>query len=97
MLSDQINAAFDPPAVWDAERQLYKVKCTATPPAHSITIGGMEFKVNPLNMIERVGHRCFSTILGHNDFVLGVPFLRNVVSVFDVGAAEMKFAAFSED
>lgn len=67
-------------------------------------IGGSTFYINPTDMILPGGmdnsekKTCISGInaggdVGQGIFVLGGTFLRNVVAVFDVGAAEMRFAA----
>lgn len=82
----------------------YVVDCNAKPPVHGVTIGGSTFYINPMDMIlpgrtDDSGKKiCISGInaggdVGKGIFVLGGTFLRNVVAVFDVGAAEMRFAA----
>jgi aspergillopepsin I len=82
----------------------YVVDCNATAPVHGVTIGGSTFYINSTDMIlpsgtDNSGTRtCISGINAGGDvsqgiFVLGGTFLRNVVAVFDVGAAEMRFAA----
>ncbi|KAJ5621692.1 hypothetical protein N7528_006475 [Penicillium herquei] len=82
----------------------YVVDCDATPPTHGITIGGTTFTINPLDMILYAGTDddgnsiCISGIDDGGDddsedlFILGDTFQKNVVTVFDVGAVEMKFA-----
>ncbi|EED14968.1 aspartic-type endopeptidase, putative [Talaromyces stipitatus ATCC 10500] len=98
-MANEINAAFSPPATYSADEGAYVVSCNATAPKHSITIGGTEFIINPLDMILNVGNNtCISGIIdgGSNAsedlYILGDVFQKNVVSVFDVGAVEMRFA-----
>ncbi|KAF4237564.1 hypothetical protein CNMCM8980_004616 [Aspergillus fumigatiaffinis] len=103
-VADAINAAFIPPAVYNDYDGAYVVDCNATAPVHGVTIGGSTFYINSTDMIlpsgtDNSGNRtCISGINAGGDvnqgiFVLGGTFLRNVVAVFDVGAAEMRFAA----
>ncbi|RHZ53927.1 pepsin-like aspartic protease [Aspergillus thermomutatus] len=102
-IADAINAAFSPSAVYDNNEGAYVVDCNAKPPVHGVTIGGSTFYINPMDMIlpggtDNKGNKiCISGInaggdAGQGIFVLGGTFLRNVVAVFDVGAAEMRFA-----
>lgn len=98
-IANAINAAFSPAATYSDDEGAYVVDCDAVPPAHSITIGGTTFTINPLDMILYVDDDlCISGIDDGGDsttedlFILGDTFQKNVVSVFDVGAVEMKFA-----
>lgn len=98
-MANAVNAAFSPPATYNDTQGAYVVDCNAAAPAHTITIGGTEFTISPLDMILYAGDDlCISGIDdGGNDasedlYILGDTFQKNVVSVFDVGAAEMKFA-----
>ncbi|KAJ5730706.1 uncharacterized protein N7483_005214 [Penicillium malachiteum] len=103
-IADEVNAAFDPPAVYSDDEGAYVVDCDATPPTHGITIGGTTFTINPLDLILYAGTDddgndvCISGIDDGGDddsedlFILGDTFQKNVVTVFDVGAVEMKFA-----
>lgn len=98
-MANAVNAAFSPAATYDDEQGAYVVDCNATAPAHTITIGGTEFTINPLDMILYAGDDlCISGIDDGGDdasedlYILGDTFQKNVVSVFDVGAVEMKFA-----
>ncbi|KAG9239992.1 aspartic peptidase domain-containing protein [Calycina marina] len=104
-ISDAINKAFIPPAVYEDDEGAYIVDCKAKAPTFGITIGGTTFYTNPLDMILLAGTDddgndvCISGIDdGGNDdvkdvFILGDTFQKNVVVVFDVGAAELHFAA----
>lgn len=99
-----MNAAFSPAAVYSDDEGAYVVDCDATPPTHTITIAGTAFTINPLDMILYAGTDddgndvCISGIDDGGDdssedvYILGDTFQKNVVTVFDVGAVEMKFA-----
>jgi Eukaryotic aspartyl protease len=103
--ADQFNAAFSPPAVYSATDGVYYVACNATKPAMDIVIAGTKFDINILDLIlfnglDAKGNEvCISGISdGGSDpstdfYILGDTFLKNVIAVFDVGAAEMRFAA----
>ncbi|KAJ5630926.1 acid protease [Penicillium longicatenatum] len=103
-VADAVNAAFDPAAVYSDDEGAYVVDCDATAPTHTITIGGTAFTINPLDMILYAGTDddgnavCISGIDDGGDdssedlYILGDTFQKNVVTVFDVGAVEMKFA-----
>ncbi|KAJ5195350.1 uncharacterized protein N7498_008788 [Penicillium cinerascens] len=103
-VANAVNAAFDPPAVYNTTQGAYVVDCNAKPPAHAITIAGTTFTINPLDMILNGGTDangktfCISGIDdGGNDpsadlYILGDTFQKNVVTVFDVGAAQLMFA-----
>ncbi|KAJ5949353.1 hypothetical protein N7454_000937 [Penicillium verhagenii] len=99
-----VNAAFSPAAVYSDDEGAYVVDCDATAPTHTITIGGTTFTINPLDMILYAGTDddgnavCITGIEDGGDdatedtFILGDTFQKNVITVFDVGAVEMKFA-----
>ncbi|KAJ5884359.1 hypothetical protein N7504_011931 [Penicillium tannophilum] len=103
-VADAVNAAFSPAAVYSDDEGAYVVDCDATPPTHTITIAGTAFTINPLDMILYAGTDddgndvCISGIDDGGDdssedvYILGDTFQKNVVTVFDVGAVEMKFA-----
>ena len=95
-----INAAFDPPAVYDKESGAFTVECDARAPAFSVVIGGKTFWHDSRDMIIPVGDgTCISGVsateeaLGVTLHFLGDTFLKNVVSVFNFGRDEMRFAA----
>lgn len=85
-----IAQLFNPPA--SPYFGLYRVDCAATAPQVQFIIGGASFIINPKDMIfynERDGS-CVSAIApGDSNYVLGAPFLRNVVAVFDWGKAAL--------
>ncbi|ORY67756.1 aspartic peptidase domain-containing protein [Pseudomassariella vexata] len=100
-IAEPILAAYSPPAVYLENEGAYFAPCDATPPEFGITIGGTTFQIDPKDMIYTdivdpdTGY-CLAGIVDGGDegsFILGGTFLNNVVAVFDVGAAEMRFAA----
>ncbi|KAJ5804958.1 hypothetical protein N7474_010845 [Penicillium riverlandense] len=103
--ANRVNAAFDPPAIYSDDVGAYVVDCNAKAPKHGVTINGKTFYINPLDMILDAGTDsdgntiCISGVddggasLTEDVFILGDTFQKNVVTVFDVGAAEMRFAA----
>ena len=104
-IATAINNAFSPAAVYNQQLESYIVDCNATAPRLGFNIAGTVFDINPLDMIILDGTDaqnndvCVTsvTIGGDADtggfYVLGDAFLKNVVSVFDIGATEMRFAA----
>ncbi|KAI0815485.1 acid protease [Xylaria sp. FL0064] len=76
-IADEVNAAFVPPATYDAVTDIYIVACDAIPPSFGITIAGTTF---------------FHTAEGITLNFLGGVWLQNVVAVFDFGKDEMRFA-----
>lgn len=98
-IAKDINALFDPPAVYSEKKQSYHVACNATAPEIGVRIAGHVFPINPSDLIYTdTDGTCFS---GVNDAVsglkvLGLVFHRNAVVVYDVGAAEMQFATSEE-
>ncbi|KAK5168406.1 uncharacterized protein LTR77_006976 [Saxophila tyrrhenica] len=104
-LASRINAAFEPPGKLDKKSGYFKVDCDATPPADvKFEIGNQKFSINSADMIWRDWDgSCYSTVegaetsLGVDIAFLGVAFLKNVVSVFDVGNEEIRLAARTEE
>ncbi|TGO13012.1 hypothetical protein BTUL_0078g00210 [Botrytis tulipae] len=103
-MANAINKAFVPAAVYSSDQGAYAVSCTAVPPVFGIEIGGKVFYTNPLDMIIYKGTDdgkdvCISGIndSGSDDanalYILGDTFQKNVVTVFDVGAGVLQFAA----
>jgi aspergillopepsin I len=104
-VANAINRAFSPPAVYNEDEGANVVDCKAKAPTLGIKIAGTVFYINPLDMILLAGTDakgndiCISGVVdGGNDpsedvYILGDVFQKNVVSVFDIGATEMKFAA----
>ncbi|PYH90947.1 acid protease [Aspergillus ellipticus CBS 707.79] len=104
-VSEKINAAFSPAATYSEDEGAYIVDCDATAPTHGVTIGGTTFYINALDLILEAGTDengetiCISGVVdGGSDtsedlYILGDTFQKNVVTVFDIGAVELKFAA----
>ncbi|CZT02775.1 uncharacterized protein RAG0_09795 [Rhynchosporium agropyri] len=99
-LADQINGLWNPPATFNENRRLYAINCAATAPDVGITLNGKEFLMPSKAAVLKDGTECFSAwtgggMVGKTDkyFVLGDIFMKSVVSVFDLGTAEMHFAA----
>lgn len=94
-----INAAYSPPATYSDEQGAYVVACNATAPAVSVNIAGTAFRINPLDMVmKQTDGICISawndggSSSSQDVYILGEVFMKNVVSLFDVGAASMQFA-----
>ena len=75
------------------------VPCDAVGPALELTIGGKKLVVEPHDMFiirgrSSRGDVCSPSVqpAGRSINILGGPFLRSVLAVFDVGASEMRFA-----
>ena len=98
----------DPPAVYDPELQVYTTLCNATSPEFGLRIGGKTFHFQQGDILLQlpglsIGGRCATGItrgfsfqkdaFPDGFFVVGDTFLHNVVAVFDVGHAQMHFAA----
>lgn len=92
-----INAAFDPPTTLDQETGYDVIPCNATAPEFGVIIGGTTFYINAKDMVLDIGLEsgmCVSGVQNGGGAVniLGDVFLRNVIAVFDVGSAQMRFA-----
>ena len=78
---------------------IYTCPCDAVPAPFSLTIAGTTFSINPKDMIQPSsddGKVCMSSILPGSQgtpLILGAPFLKNVVAVFDWGKTRMGFTA----
>ncbi|KAF2239660.1 acid protease [Viridothelium virens] len=90
-----INSLFGSQANYDPTVDTWFVDCNATAPSWSLTIGGQNFNINPLDMIiQGLDGSCVSGVQdAFNGFsILGDVFLKTVLAVFDLGNAEMRFA-----
>jgi len=93
-VAQAINNAFSPPAVLDSG--YYNVNCNATAPQTGVTIGGTTFFINATDLIlPNSDGTCTSGIQdgGSGPYILGDVFMTNAVVIFDVGAAQLRFAA----
>lgn len=97
IMAKAIAAQFKPPAVFNATIQQYSVPCNAKAPWFAIKIGGVIFPVDKRDMIIDDGTGSGTCAAGTNDgsteapYIIGDTFMNNVMAVFDVGSAEMKF------
>jgi hypothetical protein len=105
-VADAVNKGWSPRATMDNELGQWIVNCDATPPEFGVVINGTKFVVLKEDMVVKGGAgtlpavkqkgKCLSTVQASGLFslgvhILGTPFLKNVVAVFDIGAAEMRF------
>ncbi|KAF5009152.1 hypothetical protein FDECE_4596 [Fusarium decemcellulare] len=103
-IAKSINAAFDPPGIFDKEAHVYMVDCNAKTPELGITLDKHTFwHQSPEDLIYRdISGFCYSSVAptgqgtGLELNFLGDAFLRNVVSVYDFGKREMRFATRTE-
>ncbi|PYI23430.1 acid protease [Aspergillus violaceofuscus CBS 115571] len=98
---DSVNALFDPPAVYSEALGYYLVDCDAQAPVFGVAIGGQTFYHEGRDLIYRTEEGyCVSSLAASEDVayegivlnILGVPFLKNVVSAYDFGKNELRFA-----
>lgn len=95
-----INAAFSVASTYDEDSGYDVVPCNATAPEFGVNIGGTTFSINAEDMLLDLGLGGGMCVSGVQDGggavnILGDVFLRNVIAVFDVGAAQMHFATHS--
>ncbi|KAJ4127232.1 hypothetical protein NW768_008860 [Fusarium equiseti] len=97
-LAEAVARAFDPPATYMPQWGSYFVNCKAIPPHFAVIISGVHFWINPADLIyqelvDQSNGKCALAIStgGSGPYILGDVFLQNVVAVFDVGGAEMRF------
>jgi len=91
-----VAAAFNPPAAVDRSTGLYHVACDATVPLFGIVVSSKVFYINRLDMIIDSGLGfCVMGVQSNNGglTIVGDVFMRNVLTVFDVGAAQVRFSA----
>lgn len=81
---------------WDQ----YFTDCDAIPPSLAVVIEGVEFRINAADLIYRdmidpmTGYCAIGIASGGSGpYILGDVFLQNVLAVFDIGGAEMRFYA----
>jgi hypothetical protein len=96
-----VNNLFSPAAQLLSNQGGYFVNCKATTPSIGVKIGGTTFQINEAdliyqNVVDSATGLCMSGIQdggSSGPYILGDVFLQNVVAVFDIGAAQMRFAA----
>ncbi|KAF7591454.1 hypothetical protein BBP40_001557 [Aspergillus hancockii] len=98
---DPVNALFEPPAVYDEKLGVSVVDCGAKTPVFGIELGGQTFFHRGEDLVYNTGKGyCVSSLVSSESVamgeivlnILGVPFLKNVVAVFDFARHEMRFA-----
>jgi hypothetical protein len=94
-LATSINGgnAWKPPAWKNDDTDQWMVNCNATPPKVGMRFGNKTIYYAPEDMIF-MGRRdvCVSGIQPGNASIVGGSFLKNIVAVFDVGAAQIRLA-----
>ncbi|CAD0096013.1 unnamed protein product [Aureobasidium mustum] len=91
-----LAAAFDPPSTISSTYGLYTVACNATVPRFGVAVSSKIFYINPLDLIIDTGLGfCVLGVQSNNGgyTIIGDVFMRNVLTVFDVGAAQVRFSA----
>ncbi|KIW56854.1 hypothetical protein PV05_05474 [Exophiala xenobiotica] len=103
-----VNSLFSPPALFDPTTGFWLVDCAATPPQFGLEIGNQTFFLDGRDLVYQTADpssgeaQCVSNILS-SDFsegtygqitlnIIGSPFLKNVLTVFDFGANEIRLA-----
>ncbi|KAE8151064.1 aspartic peptidase domain-containing protein [Aspergillus avenaceus] len=98
---DPINALFDPPATYIPDKKVFVVDCAAKAPSFGLEIGTQVFFHQGRDLIYQTAEGACVTaffraeevgVQGVSVNILGAAFLKNVVSVFDFGRNEMRFA-----
>ncbi|KAL4819918.1 aspartic peptidase domain-containing protein [Aspergillus spinulosporus] len=106
-IADPLNNFFSPPGVYNKTLQAYVVDCDAkAPSSFSLEIDGQTFTHDAADLIYQTGEDVCISAIGNSDEirllddlqlnVIGVPFLKSVVAVFDIGKNEMRFSQFLE-
>lgn len=101
-IAKPINDLFDPPAKYVEGYEGFVVDCSAKAPKFGLTLGNQTLFHNGRDLIYQTADgTCISNIAPSDSVpllktlnlnILGVPFLKNVVAVFDFGENEMRFA-----
>lgn len=95
-VAQAVAALYSPPATFSSEYGVYTVACNAKPPVFGVVVQKKLLYVNPIDMvIQAGGGLCVSGVQGDGGgyTILGDVFMRNVLTVFDLGAAEVRFSA----
>ena len=106
-ISKSINSLWKPPAKRDQKTWQWVVNCNAVAPDFGFIINGSRLMVSAEDMAIKGGvgilpivkekGQCLSTVQDSGIFsfgihIIGTPFLKSFLTVFDIGAAEMRFA-----
>ncbi|KAJ4387873.1 hypothetical protein N0V93_008476 [Gnomoniopsis smithogilvyi] len=99
-LYEDISALYDPPAVYIEDEYATFAPCNASVPKLGIQINGTVFYISEADMLMQdvVDPDTGYCLIGPQDgapgpYILGDTFMNNVISIFDVGASEMRFIA----
>ena len=97
-LAEAISESFDPPGAYMFQYGAYFAPCDAVAPRMAVIIDGSRFWISPTDLIYKdlvdpASGMCMLGVStgGSGPYVLGSVFLQNVLAVFDVGAAQMRF------
>lgn len=93
-IANSVNSHWSPKGKLD-EYGDFNIKCNAklTQP-FGVTVGGTTYYINPVDLIGHYGDgTCYSNVNAGSDgeFLIGDPFLKNVVAVYDWGHKRMSF------
>lgn len=95
-------ALYNPPAFFSEALSSAVTSCNSSVPEFGIRIGGQVFTISQADMLLQASADpatglCAVGIMdgGMGPYVLGDTFMNNVISVFDIGAAEMRFAVYT--
>ncbi|KAF2494727.1 acid protease [Lophium mytilinum] len=94
-IASYYNSLWVPPARWSDADGLWRVSCSAKIPVFEVLVGGGRFAVDRRDLVMGAGDGgCMSAVQGSDEglAVLGDPFLKGVVVVFDVGKGEVRIA-----
>ncbi|EGZ71049.1 acid protease [Neurospora tetrasperma FGSC 2509] len=96
--AQQINTAFNPPAIYLWMYGAYFTSCDAIVPRVGVILGGKTFYLNPVDlinqdMVDPLTGLCMTAIAdgGAGPYILGDVFMQNALTVFDVGRGKMRF------
>lgn len=81
-----------PQAIAKAYNSLWNPETEPAPP-FSVVIGGVDFTIDPEDLRMRTANGYVSAVVAARKTILGDTFMRNVLSVFDIGSGQMHFAS----
>ncbi|KKF94417.1 putative aspartic-type endopeptidase [Ceratocystis platani] len=97
-LAESIAQSFSPPAIYLYQYGAYFAPCDASSPRIAIIINNVKLWLNPADLIysdfkdSATGYCAIGvTTGGEGPYILGDVFLQSVMTVFDIGAAQMRF------
>ncbi|KAL5606890.1 hypothetical protein BROUX41_003267 [Berkeleyomyces rouxiae] len=97
-LAEDIAKSFNPTAIYLYQYGAYFAPCDASPPRMAIIINDVKLWLNPTDLIYHdfkdpvTGYCAIGVTTGdEGPYILGDVFLQSVMTVFDIGAAKMRF------